>query len=113
MSSLAVRLASAMVLPILIGCSAPRPWEMVHLDDIPVERIPEIDAIPELKAGAAHTPLGSVEGISCRRSSKGMATWEDSVRRTKFRAMQMGGNAIADLSCEAPKGRSLSTLCYE
>jgi hypothetical protein len=35
------------------------------------------------------------------------------VRRTKFRAMQAGGNAITDLSCDAPQGRSLTTLCLE
>jgi len=86
---------------------------MVHLDEIPVERIAEIDAIQEIKDGTAHTPLGAVEGISCRRSSKELASWEDSVRRTKLRAMQKGGNAITDLSCEQPKGRSLTTLCLE
>lgn len=106
-----------MLLISLSGCSVPRPWERVQLDDLPRERISAIDAIPEIRTEtlgtARYTGLGSVEGVSCKRSSKEVASWEDAIRRTKFRAMQKGANAITDLNCEEPKGRSLTTLCYE
>jgi len=101
----------------LWGCSVPRPWEMVQLDEIPAEKLAEIDALPEIRPEKAsmvsYRKLGDVEGVSCKRSSKQLASWEDAVRRAKFRAMQKGANAIADLSCEAPQSHLLTTLCYE
>jgi hypothetical protein len=99
------------------ACSVPRPWERVQLDDIPAGKTAEIDALPELMGeklkNTRYTELGTVEGISCKRSSKELASWEDAVRRTRYRAMQKGADAIKDLQCEEPKGRSLTTLCYE
>jgi hypothetical protein len=95
----------------------PEPWERVRLDDIPEDKIAEIDRVPEIEAQplptAAYADLGPVEGVSCKRSSREVASWEDAIRRTKYRAMQKGGNAIANLSCEAPKGLSATTLCRE
>jgi len=111
-----VALASLVIL--VAGCSAPKPWERVRLDDIPADKVAEIDALPEIRGdtGARTRPyadLGPVEGVSCKRSRKELASWEDAIRRTKYRAMQKGGNAITNLYCEEPKGKSLSTLCYE
>ena len=101
--------AAALALLLLPGCSIPR-LHIEHLDDIPGDRIAQIDALPETAAEALPTKvyadLGIVEGVSCQRSSKEAATWEDAVRRTKFRAMQKGANSIANLSCEQPKGGS-------
>ena len=106
-----------MIVVLASGCSLPRPWERVQLDDIPGAKVAEIDALPELAVEKPAPPpyrdLGPVEGISCKRSSRELASWEDAVRRMKFRAMQKGANAIKDLQCEEPKGRSLTTLCYE
>jgi uncharacterized protein YbjQ (UPF0145 family) len=108
---------AALLLLTLSGCSLPRPWERVDLDDVKQEQVFAIDALPEIKTEtlnkARYTSLGSVEGVSCKRSSKEVASWEDAIRRTKYRAMQKGANAIANLSCEEPKGRSLTTLCFE
>ena len=108
-------------LPVLLiiliaGCSIPQPWERVKLDDIPAAQFAEIDALPEIRADTGkpmppYTDLGAVEGVSCKRSKKEMASWEDAIRRTKYRAMQKGGNAITNLYCEEPKGSSLTTLC--
>ena len=102
----------------VVGCAIPNPTKVEVLDDIPAAKIPEIDAVPEILAGKLaamrHEPLVNVTGVSCRRVYKGIPpSWEDAVRRTKFRAMQAGGNAITDLSCDAPQGRSLTTLCLE
>ena len=100
------------------GCAMPNPTKMEQLDDMPEAKFPEIDAVPEIPAGKLaamrHEPLAEVAGVSCRRAWKGTPpSWEDAIRRTKFRAMQAGGNAIASLSCELPQGRSLTTLCLE
>jgi hypothetical protein len=100
------------------GCAIPNPTKMEVLDDIPAAKIPEIDAVPEILIGklatVRHEALADVVGVSCRRVYKGTPpSWEDAVRRAKFRAMQAGGNAITNLSCEAPQGRSLTTLCLE
>lgn len=106
-----------LILASLPGCAAPKPWERVQLDEIPRDRITEIDALPEVNADELPTKryadLGPVEGISCKRGSKESASWEDAIRRTKFRVLQKGGNAIANLDCEAPRGMSLTTMCYE
>jgi len=97
---------------LLGGCSLPNPTRMEHLDDIPAAMIPQLDAMPVLDEGAV--AIESVEGVSCRRAYKGMpASWEDAVRRTKYRALQKGGNAIAKLSCEQPKAGSFTTMCFE
>lgn len=113
--SIAQALAAVAAAALFSGCSIPNPTQMEFLDDLPAEKFREIDALPEAAPGARAAALGDVEGVSCKRSYRGAAaaTWEDAVRRTKYRAMQKGGNAIANLSCEAPKGRSLSTLCLE
>src|SRR5690348_14989119 len=109
--------AFASLIILLAGCSVPRPWERVRLDDIPADKLSEIDALPEIRADTAaripaYDDLGPVEGVSCQRSKKELASWEDAIRRTKYRAMQKGGNAITHLYCEEPKGKSLTTLCY-
>jgi hypothetical protein len=111
-----VALASLILL--IAGCSAPKPRERVRLDDIPADKAAEIDALPEIRADTGgrtppYTDLGPVEGVSCKRSKKEVASWEDAIRRTKYRAMQKGANAITSLYCEEPKGKSLTTLCYE
>jgi len=110
--------APALLIILLAGCSVPKPWERVELDDIPSSKFAEIDALPDIRrdTGAPlprYADLGQVEGVSCKRSRREMASWEDAIRRTKYRAMQKGGNAITNLSCEEPKGSSLTTLCYE
>jgi hypothetical protein len=88
--------------------------QTVHLDEIPGDKIAEIDRVPEVAPQAlptqAYADLGPVEGISCKRSSREVASWEDAVRRTKYRAMQKGGNAISNLVCEEPKGGLMSRL---
>jgi len=113
------RFSVALALPLifLAACSVPKPWERVKLDDIPADKLAEIDALPELRAdtGARLPPyvdLGQVEAVSCKRSKKELASWEDAIRRTKYRAMQKGGNAITNLYCEEPQGKSLTTLCF-
>jgi hypothetical protein len=103
---------------LVAGCALPNPTKMEHLDDMPDAKIPEIDAVPEILAGklaaARHESLAEVTGVSCQRTWKGTPpSWEDAVRRTKFRAMQAGGNAITGLNCDSPRGRSLTTLCFE
>ena len=90
---------------------------MEQLDDIPEAMIPQLDAMPVI-SGENVVVIDDVEGVSCRRRTlswfKGMpASWEDAVRRTKYRALQKGANAIAELSCEQPKGSSLTTMCIE
>ncbi len=107
-------LAAAAVSFLLGGCASSIPRN-VKLDDIPADQVAAIDALPEVAQGvpaSAYTKLGDVEGISCnQRASKTAASWEDAVRRTKYRAMQKGANAIADLNCELPKqGPLLSRL---
>jgi len=93
-----------MVLVLVQGCSSiPR---LVELDEIPSAKIAEIDALPEVARtpAMAYQELGMVEGISCRqRSSTEPASWQDALRRAKFRAMQKGANAFTDLECEPPK----------
>ena len=98
---------------LLAACASSIP-SSVRLDDIPDAKVAAIDALPELGPGvpAGASQLGEVEGISCnRRATREPATWADAVRRTKFRAMQKGANAIADLDCGQPtKGPFLSRL---
>ena len=106
------------VAALVAGCALPNPTQMEFLDDLPEAKLPEIDSLPEIptaKLGSLrHESLADVAGVSCRRTWKGTPpSWEDALRRTKFRAMQAGGNAIANLNCELPKGRSLTTLCLE
>ncbi len=101
---------------LLGGCALPNPTKMEQLDDIPEAMIAQVDAMPEVgdENGVA---IDNVEGVSCRRKLswfKAMpASWEDAVRRTKYRALQKGANAIANLSCGEPKGGSLTTMCLE
>ncbi|MGH8764828.1 MAG: DUF2877 domain-containing protein [Burkholderiales bacterium] len=99
------------------GCgSIPNPSKMEHLDDIPAEMVPRLDAMRELPADkpAAFETIGTVEGVSCKRAYKGAsASWEDATRRTKFRALQLGADAIANLSCGRPEGASLTAVCLE
>ena len=102
---------------LLAGCALPNPTRMEQLDDIPEAMIPQLDAMPEIHDENV-VAIDTVEGVSCRRRAlswfKGMpASWEDAVRRTKYRALQKGANAIANLSCEEPKGGSLTTMCME
>ena len=105
---------------LLSGCAMPTMPTIAieHLDDIPAAEISAIDAIPEIPAGTLskmpHETFVDVAGVSCRRSYWGSApSWEDAVRRTKYRAMQQGANAIANLSCDLPEGNSLSAMCLE
>jgi hypothetical protein len=101
----------------LQGCSLPNPVKMEHLDDIPAEVVPRLDAMRELRGDKSNAfeTLGAVEGVSCKRTFyKGMpASWEDAVRRAKYRALQLGADAITDLDCSRPQGSSLTTMCYE
>ena len=113
-----IRVTSVAIAALLSGCAIPNPTAMEHLDDIPFAKFSEIDAIPEIPTNTLsttpHATLADVVGVSCRRSFGGQAaSWEDAVRRTKYRAMQKGANAIANLSCGPPEGRSLTTLCFE
>jgi hypothetical protein len=112
---MSLRAALAVAALVLQGCSIPNPTRMEFLDDLPEDKFSEIDALPEVPAGPKVAVLGEVEGVSCKRSYRGAAaaTWEDAVRRTKYRAIQKGGNAISNLSCGLPKGSSFTTLCLE
>ncbi|HEX2648997.1 MAG TPA: hypothetical protein VHN19_03560 [Burkholderiales bacterium] len=106
-------LAGAVAL--LGGCALPNPTKMERLDDIPEAMVAQLDAMPVLQDDRVpRVSIEEVEGVSCRRAWKGMpASWDDAVRRTKYRALQKGANAIADLSCERPQGRSFTTMCFE
>lgn len=102
---------------LLGGCALPNPTKMEQVDEIPAAMIPRLDAMPVVQdeTGVA---IDDVEGVSCRRRTlswfKAMpASWEDAVRRTKYRALQKGANAIASLACEEPKGSSFTTMCLE
>jgi hypothetical protein len=108
--ALVATILSAAVSFLLAGCASSIPRN-VKLDDIPADQVARIDALPEAAPGG-YTKLGDVEGISCNhRSPKTSASWEDAVRRTKFRALKMGADAIADLDCGLPKeGPLLSRL---
>jgi len=98
-------LAGAVAL--LGGCALPNPTKMERLDDIPEAMVAQLDAMPVLQDDRVpRVSIEEVEGVSCRRAWKGMpASWDD--------AVQKGANAIADLSCERPQGRSFTTMCFE
>ena len=101
----------------LVGCALPK-IGVEHLDEIPPAKIAEIDAVPEIAPNALNTVsyefVTDVVGISCRRASREMPpSWEDAVRRTKYRAMQASANAVTNLSCDLPKKRTLDTMCLE
>lgn len=99
------------------GCSLSLPTVKVEkVDDLPEAEIARIDALPEVRQvdPARFETIGAVEGVSCRRAYKGTpASWEDAVRRTKYRALRMGGDAISELSCGKPESVSVSTFCLE
>ena len=102
---------------VLVGCSLPK-IGVEHLDEIPMEKITEIDAVPEIAPNAPgavpYEFVTDVVGISCRRASRAMPpSWEDAVRRAKYRAMQAGANAVTNLSCDLPRKRTLDTMCLE
>ena len=118
MRAIGIRAALLAVTALAAGCSLPNPTAMEHLDDIPPAEFPAIDAIPDLAADSLrtvpHTSLAEISGVSCRRTYGGASpSWEDAVRRTKYRAMQNGANAITNLTCGFPEGKSLTTLCLE
>ena len=105
---------------LLSGCAKPTmpTIGVERLDDIPAVRISEIDAIREIDAEIlgkiSHETLAEVAGVSCKRAYGASASsWEDAVRRTKYKAMQQGANAIANLTCGLPERISLSTMCLE
>ena len=107
----------ALAAVLLGGCSLPNPTKMEQLDEIPEAMIPQLDAMPVVQPENA-VSIENVEGVSCRRRTlayfKGTpASWEDATRRAKYRALQKGANAIANLSCEQPKGGSFTTMCFE
>ena len=101
-------LAALSAILVLWGCASSMP-KTVELDDIPADKVAEIDALPEIRpeAPTTYAVIDKVEGISCKRSKKDNASWEDALRRTKYRAIKKGANAIADLDCEMPKGGPL------
>lgn len=108
--------AAAAVL--LAACSAPTPKSVVFLDDLPKAELRRIDAMPVLDddrlAGTGHDELGQVEAVSCKRSYWGSpATWEDAIRRVKYRALRLGGNAIAKLDCGNPQKKLFAEFCFE
>jgi hypothetical protein len=105
-----------LVIAFLPGCVTPGNSE--NLDAIPAARRAEIDAMPEVEENKlgmqAYETLGKVEGISCKRSFWGSApSWEETVRRTKYEAMKKGANAISNLACGLPEGRSYFKLCFD
>jgi hypothetical protein len=87
-------------------------------DEFPAAMRAEIDAMPEVADKdlrmKPHETLGKVEGIMCKRSYWGSApSWDETVRRTKYEAMKQGANAIANLACGLPEGRSYTKLCFD
>ncbi len=105
-----------LAIALLSGCATPGSVE--NPDDIPAAKLSAIDAMPEVGdkelATQPYEALGKVEGVSCRRSYRGAApSWEETVRRTKYEAMKKGANAISDLACGLPEGRSYFKLCFD
>jgi hypothetical protein len=102
----------AVLAVLLAGSCSTQSLQTVHLDEIPSDKAAAIEGVPEIEAlpSQAYTDLGAVEGISCKRSSREVASWEDAIRRTKYRALQKGGNAIANLVCEAPKASFMGRI---
>jgi hypothetical protein len=105
-----------LIIAFLPGCATPSSSE--YLDDIPAAKRAEIEAMPEIGdkelSTQPHETLGKVEGVSCKRSYWGSApSWEATVQRTKYEAMKKGANAIANLACGLPEGRSYFKLCFD
>ena len=105
-----------LVVAFLTGCAVAGNTETP--DELPAAKRAEIDAMPELGdadfPGKPRETLGKVEGVSCKRSYWGASpSWEETVRRTKYEAMKKGANAIANLACDLPTGRSYLKLCLD
>jgi len=107
--------APLLIVALLAGCATLKAEE--NLDILPAAQIAALDAMPELgdkELARPHATLGKVEGVSCKRPYSGSTpSWEATVRRTKYEAMKKGANAIANLACSLPEGRSITHLCLE
>jgi hypothetical protein len=108
--------AHLLAVALLAGCATPGNTEIP--DDLPASKRAEIDAMPEVGdadfPGKPRETLGKVEGVSCKRSYWGQTpSWEETVRRTKYEALKKGANAIANLACDLPTGRSYIKLCLD
>jgi len=118
LSGLGPGAAGAAALALLGACSVPTPSTVVFLDDLPKAQLRQIDAMPVLDdeqlAKTAHEELGEVESVSCKRSYFGPpATWEDAIQRIKYRALRLGGNAVAKLDCGNPRKKLFAEFCFE
>ena len=109
-------LATLLLIGLLPGCATPKVEE--NLDNLSAAQIAAISAMPELGdkelAMQPHQSLGKVEGVMCKRPYSGSTpSWDETTRRTKYEAMKKGANAIANLSCGLPEGRSILKLCLD
>jgi len=108
--------ACLIVVALLCGCATSGAEQ--DLDEIPAAQRAAVDALREVGdkelALQPYDALGKVEGVSCRRTYRGMpSTWEATVRRTKYEALKKGANAISNLACGNPEGRSYIKLCLD
>jgi len=108
--------AQLLAITFLSGCVTSSSSE--NLEDSPAAKRAEIDAMPAVGdkelSTQPHESLGKVEGVSCKRSYWDSApSWDETVRRTKYEAMKKGANAIANLECGLPEGRSYIKLCFD
>lgn len=93
---------------LLGGCALPNPTRMERLDDIPEAMVAQLDAMPVLQDDRVpRVSIEEVEGVSCRRAWKGMpASWNDAVRRTKYRALARQAGALFTPKSRASSGRA-------
>lgn len=105
-----------LIIRLLSGCATPKVEE--NLDNLSAAQIAAISAMPELGdkelAMQPYQSLGKVEGVMCKRPYSGSTpSWDETTRRTKYEAMKKGANAIANLACGLPEGRSITRLCLD
>ncbi len=109
-------LATLLIAGLLPGCAAPKAEE--NLDNLSAAQIAVIAAMPELGdkelATRPYQSLGKVEGFMCKRPYSGSTpSWDETTRRTKYEALKKGANAIANLACSLPEGKSVMKLCLD
>jgi hypothetical protein len=109
-------LAYACLPLLLLSCTACEPFvPVLYLQDAARRdlqaRIPVYDE-STLEHGT-YQRLGAIEATSCQLGlGDASSSNDDAIDQLRYKAASMGGNGVATVLCEKPRGMSLSKSCW-
>lgn len=105
---------AAMLAATTLGCVGPL-VSVVDLDDSAVRRLhSEVDVIEsERLERLSHELLSRVDATSCRNKLwEPAASSENAIDQLRYKARELGANAVADVTCNQPGLSSLLRNCW-